>query len=246
MFLPTPYAIKRFLRVCDSRWSRRRKEVQFRGRSFQFNSTYWWNDASQGLFETEIAPYFAALESDFDPSVILDVGAATGQFTVLAAALFPQCDVYAFEPSQRQRILLSRNACINEVENFEVEPFGLWKCADQLAFRTNGAEGSFEPVSRFQGTLSFPEKVRVVSLDDWVKEKSLKKIDLIKIDAEGAEIEILQGAQATMDRFHPRVLVQAYHLRDGVRTFERCADILEQHHYTTCEAGAQTGLLCAR
>lgn len=245
MFWPTPYALKQRLRLCDSRFTRRRKEVYFRGRSLQFYSTYWWSDASQALLDSEIAPYFAALENDFDPSVILDVGAATGQFTILAAKLFPKCKFYAFEPSQRQRILFARNARGNEVENFEMQPFGLWKCADQLAFRTNGAESSFEPVSRFQATLRFPEKVRVVSLDDWVTEKSLRKIDLVKIDAEGAEIEILQGARATLDRFHPRLLVQAYHLRDGVRTLERCAEILKQHSYTVREWAAPSGLLIA-
>ena len=84
-----------------------------------------------------------------------------------------------------------------------------------------------------------------MSLDDWMKKKSLKTIDLIKIDAEGAEIEILQGAAATMDRFHPRLLVQAYHLRDGARTFERCAELLKPFGYRVEECSSNGGLLHA-
>lgn len=245
MFSSALYAMKTVLRIYDSRWTPRRTKVQFRGRSFSFYSTYWWSDVSQELLKTEIAPYFETLNQDFSPSVILDVGAASGQFTILAAELFPDSTVFAFEPSHRQRTLLSRNARLNEVKNFKIEPLGLWKCADQIPFRTNGAESSFEPVSRFHGILTFPEKVRVVSLDQWVQEKFLQTVDLVKIDAEGAEIEILQGAQQTLDDFHPRVLVQAYHVREGERTFERCAEILKRHRYTVREHGAPSGLLVA-
>lgn len=245
MYLSASYALKRFLRICDSRWTQKTQEVQFRGGRFQFYCTYWWSDASQTLLDSEIAPYLAALGDDFEPSVIIDVGAATGHFAILAAKIFPRSTVYAFEPSKRQRILLARNARLNGVKNLEIEPFGLWNRADQLAFRTNGAESSFEPVSRFQGQLRFLEKVAVLPLDQWAREKSVSGIDLIKMDAEGAEIEILEGAQEVLDRDHPRLLVQAYHLRDGARTLERCAETLQQFHYTTLEAGEGSGLLCA-
>ena len=135
--------------------------------------------------ESEIAPSFKACEDSFIPRTILDVGAATGHFSLLAAKLFPQATVYAFEPSERQQILLTRNAKLNRIENLEVQPFGLWNRRDQLAFRTNGAESSFESVSRFRGQLPFLETVPVQSLDEWAKEKQISGVDLIKMDAEG-------------------------------------------------------------
>ena len=88
-------------------------------------------------------------------------------------------------------------------------------------------------------------KVAVLPLDQWAREKGVSSIDLIKMDAEGAEIEILEGAREVLDRDHPRLLVQAYHLRDGARTLERCAETLQQFRYTTLEAGEGLGLLCA-
>ena len=239
------YAIKRLLRILDSRWASKTTQVQFRGRSFEFYSTYWWSDVSQSLLESEIAPYFAALEDNFQPSVIVDVGAATGHFAVLAAKFFPDSTVYAFEPSERQRILLARNARLNGVRNLEIEPIGLWNYPAELAFRTNGAESSIESVSRFRGRLPFLERISVLPLDQWASEKSITGIELIKIDAEGAEIEVLEGARAVLERDHPLLLVQAYHLREGARTLERCADILHKHHYTTDEDSEQTGLLRA-
>ena len=243
---PVLYSTKRLLRILDSRWARKTRKVHFRGITFEFYLTYWWSDVSQTLLETEIAPYFDVLEKDFNPSVIIDAGAATGHFAILAAKLFPSSTVYAFEPSKRQRILLARNAQRNGVKNLEIEPFGLWNRADQLPFRTNGAESSFESVSRFRGQLKFLEKVPVLPLDKWAREKNLSGIDLIKLDAEGAEIEILEGANAALKSNHPRLLIQAYHLRDGARTLERCADILQGLGYIARETGKQSGLLYAK
>ncbi len=240
------YPIKRRLRLWDSSWTRKTREVQFRGEPFRFYSTYWWSDVSQELLESEIAPYFAALETEFSPSVIVDVGAASGHFAILAAKVFSSSVIYAFEPSERQRILLRRNASLNEVENMKIEPIGLWDHLDKLAFRTNGAESSFEPVSRFQGRLTFPEKVDVLPLDQWSREKDVTHIDLIKMDAEGAEIEILNGARTVLRESHPALLIQAYHLRDGIRTLERCAETLTKIGYETHESGVGSGLLCAR
>jgi FkbM family methyltransferase len=242
--LPLSYAFKRFLRICDCRLTRRQAHLQFRDHDFPFFATRWWDNVSQAIFEEEIAPYFGALQ-DFQPMTILDVGAATGHFCVVATRLFPNAEVYAFEPALRQRILLSRNGKLNRVERLHIEPLGLWSHRDTLAFRTVGAESSFASVSRFQGILDFPEKVPVVSLDQWVSENQIERIDLIKMDAEGAEVEILQGAETTLQRFHPRLLVQAYHLREGVRTFERCAEMLKHYSYTVDEYAPPSGLLRA-
>ena len=245
MFSTASYAIKRFLRICDSHCARKTREVRFRGRSFQFYSTYWWSDVSQTLLDREIAPYFDALGRGDEPSVIIDVGAATGHFAVLAAKLFPNSTVYAFEPSTRQRILLARNACLNGVRNLQIESLGLWNRADQLPFRTNGDESSLESVSRFLGKLPFLEKVAVLPLDQWSREKDISCIDVIKMDAEGAEIEILEGAHSVLKHDHPRLLIQAYHIRDGVRSFERCVELLKQHEYLIREHGSKSGFLVA-
>jgi FkbM family methyltransferase len=236
------YSIKKLLRICDCLLTHKQRTISFRGDPYKFFSTYWWDNTSQDIFDQEIAPYFEAL-GDFQPSVILDVGAATGHFSVLASKIFPGCAVYAFEPSQRQRILLSRNARLNHVAGLKIEPFGLWSRSDMLPFRTIGAESSFAAASQYQGTLEFPEDIRVVALDEWTAERHIERIDVIKIDAEGAELEILEGARATLVQFRPRLLVQAYHTRNGVRTFERCAEILTKTGYHVRECLSQSGLL---
>jgi len=245
MTLPVPYSAKRLLRLCDCLLTMRKGILTFRDERYCFFHPHYWPTATQPIFDQEIVPYFNALEG-FTPSTILDIGAAEGQFAIMAIKHFEGCSAYAFEPALRQRILLRRNARLNRVDHLVIEAFGLWNKDDFLPFRTAGAESSLAPVSRFKGQLSFPEVVRVMALDNWIKTKAGLKPDLIKMDAEGAEIEILDGARETLDRFHPRLLIQAYHLREGVRTFERCAEILRQFDYDVREFQPPSGLLHAR
>ncbi len=246
MTLPIPYGAKRFLRLCDSFLTPRKGRVNFRAHSYRFYYPYWWPTATQSIFDQEISPYFECLE-DFIPKTLLDVGSAEGHFAITACKTFPGCAVTAFEPALRQRILLSRNARLNGVvKQLTIEPFGLWNREDELPFRMNGAESSFAPVSHFRGRLAFPETLRVLPLDQWATTIKLAGIDLIKMDAEGAEIEILEGARNVLTQFQPRLLIQAYHMREGARTFERCAEILGRHGYRVCEASSSPGLLYAR
>ena len=75
----------------------------------------------------------------------------------------------------------------------------------------------------------------MVALDEWLATTGISKIDLIKADVEGAELFLLEGARLTIERHHPRLLLQAYHIVDGSRTFERCAQILERFDYAISE-----------
>jgi FkbM family methyltransferase len=231
--------------MCDCLLTRRTQTIRCRTQACRFFCTYWWNDVSQQIFDDEILPYFEAL-GDFQPSLIVDIGAASGHFGIMAAKTFDCRAVYAFEPAKRQRILLTRNVRLNAVDRLVIEPFGLWNRSDVLPFRTVGAESSFAPVSRFQGVLAFPEMLPVKTLDQWVEDKQIAGIDLIKIDAEGAELEILEGARGSLKRFRPRLLVQAYHIRDGARTFEQCARTLEAIGYAVHEVHPGKGLLYAQ
>ena len=217
----------------------------FKGRSMTLVRSFWWDSARQDHFDKEIPPYFEAIGA-LRPQVILDIGAATGSFTVPSCVAFPEARVVAFEPSQRQRILLRRNVGLNGFANrVSIEPFGFWKNEAQLSFRTHGDISSLKAVSALPAELVFGERVRVMTLDAWFRQSGLTHVDLIKMDVEGAEIEILEGAAATLAKTAPMLVIQAYHVRAGKRTFETCKSMLEALGYQCREAGARTGLLVA-
>ena len=60
-----------------------------------------------------------------------------------------------------------------------------------------------------------------MKLDDFIKEKGLKKVDFIKIDVEGSERYLLEGAEKTIKRFKPKIAVCTYHLKDDPEVIER-------------------------
>ncbi len=238
-------SLKRFVRVCEASVTPFRGSVAFSGRQLTLVRSLWWNCARQDHFDKEIPPYFDAIGPS-RPAVVLDIGAATGSFTVASCVAFPEARIFAFEPSQRQRILLERNVRANGyAHRVTIEPIGLWKEEGELSFRTHGDISSLKAVSGLPDDLAFDEHVKVRTLDEWLRSAGPSVVDLIKMDVEGAEIEILEGASATLARTRPMLVVQAYHVRGGQRTFEACKLMLEKLGYVCREAGVNTGMLVA-
>ena len=241
----TAEPLKRAIRAVEAALTPRRSAVRFDARTLRFVRSHWWHDAYQESFDQEILPYLSPIRSDH-VSTICDVGAATGLFAVAAAVRYASARVHAFEPSLRQRIMLRRNVRMNSVAHrVQLNPVGLWKASGQLAFRTHGALSSLHLVSELPPDLEFGETVPVTTLDEWSRRTAVARIDLIKMDIEGAEIEALEGGIEILERDRPELLIQAYHLRDGNRTFERCAAFLRARGYAIEESGTGTGLLHA-
>jgi len=239
--------LKQTLRRVEARFTPRQNELTFRDRRFSVVRSLWWDDATQASFEAEIIPYFKALDERTRFTTIIDAGAATVFFSISAGLIFPEASIFAFEPSPRQRIVLQRNlAKSNLADRVQIEGIGLWNKADRLSFRTHGAMSSFESVSELRGKMPFQESVEVKAFDHWAAENKLQSLDLVKMDIEGAEIEALEGAVTMLQRFHPELLVQAYHIRDGGRTYERCEQILTPLGYKCQEIGNRSGFLHAQ
>jgi len=55
------------------------------------------------------------------------------------------------------------------------------------------------------------EKVKALKIDTIVEELGLEKVDFIKMDIEGAEIDALLGAEQTIKRFKPKLAICTYH-----------------------------------
>jgi FkbM family methyltransferase len=238
--------LKRATRLVEAVLTPRRSTLSHGGRDLHFVRSVWWHDAHQESFDHEISPYFATVSPGRQYRRICDVGAATGLFSVAACVHFPAAHLHAFEPSRRQRILLGRNLRLNGFSGrVDVTPAGLWNESAVMRFRTHGAISSLRSATALPPTLDFGERVPVVTLDEWTRARSIIGIDLIKMDIEGAELEAIQGARQTLLRDRPELLIQAYHMRDGVRTFDRCATALQALGFQVREAPSSPGLLHA-
>jgi FkbM family methyltransferase len=221
------------------------RELAVDGQRLQLTRSFWWDETTAAFFQREIEPYWLALPRR-PYNAVWDLGAASGLFTLSACVRFRAAKVAAFEPSRRQRILLSRNVRRNGLAaRVTIEPYAAWDRDGRMVFRSHGAIGSLQRTGEALGALPFTETVAAVSLDEWNGRRGLPSVDLVKMDIEGAEIEALEGMQATLQRFKPVLLVQAYHRRGGGRTFERCAGFLRGLGYRCREAAPGLGLLVA-
>lgn len=127
--------------------------------------------------------------------VFVDVGANNGYYTLLAAALVgPSGHVYSFEPNPRVFARLATNVRLNGFGNITLHKMGLWDHAESgKLFHSPVEDGSDSLVRR--GPVA--DDVALQPLDEVVVSTP---VDVVKIDAEGAEPRVIVGMQRTILR----------------------------------------------
>lgn len=146
-------------------------------------------------------------------SVAVDLGANIGQFTVLLArAVGPSGKVYAFEPSPRERQVLSENVRLNGFSNVVVEGFAVGeRDGDGVLHLAHPSQSGFNALGDIhRQDLSSGERtqVEVVAFDSYWERKGMPRLDFIKVDVEGSELKFLEGAARTLGRYRPTLLME--------------------------------------
>jgi FkbM family methyltransferase len=142
---------------------------------------------------------------------VLDIGAHHGFYTLLCSKRTgSQGQVYAFEPSLRERKALLRHVKLNRVRNVSVVALALGNERGQaplfIVEGKNTGCNSLRPTTEV-GMLA-PMPVEVSRLDDWMAEHKIKRVDFVKLDVEGGELAVLEGAPALLER-RPRPVILA-------------------------------------
>jgi FkbM family methyltransferase len=139
--------------------------------------------------------------------VVVDCGANVGLFTI-AACGGGAGTVYAVEPAESTRRALQRNLGVAQLSNVVVLPYALGDKSEVVEFTVmpmGGDLSSFAPASPSEGTL---EQVELRRLDDVVPRECWPQVSVVKIDVEGAEALLLDGATELLSTSHPAVLIE--------------------------------------
>jgi FkbM family methyltransferase len=189
-----------------------------------------WNVEEYEAFKAAVRP----------GSIVLDIGANLGAYTVLFAHwVRPAGRVYAFEPAPESRSGLERQLALNRATaEVTVRAEAIASASGVRQFRASGLRGDNRlgpPSLRFGEAGSHSDDaidVPAISIDDFCAREGIEP-DVIKIDVEGAELEALRGARRTIARaggrlslfmeLHPSIWAQT-----GVTRADVEAELREQ------------------
>jgi FkbM family methyltransferase len=142
---------------------------------------------------------------------VIDIGANIGYFTILFAKLVGnEGAVYAFEPTNKYFKFLKDNVLINELSNVRIFNKGLSdKNGEMEIFIDDSSATIHQPIA---SDIKDKEIIRLMTLDEFVVEHDLKAINFIKIDIDGHEPFVLDGAINSIRIFKPVIILEISHL----------------------------------
>jgi FkbM family methyltransferase len=187
----------------------------------------WWLPASRGkVLRILNGTYERAQTRVFQQWVragdaVLDIGAHVGYYTLLASALVGDGGaVYAFEPHPRNFRFLAEHVRINGRTNVHAEQCAVAAAngTSQFAIGTGSGTGRLAP----QGMLP----VRTVRLDDFCSQLGIVPA-AVKIDVEGAEGAVLDGAPTMLGAARPVIFLSTH----GAAVGAHCLELLRQLSY---------------
>lgn len=171
-----------------------------------------------------------------DGDVVLDLGVYAGLTTIVFSRTVGETGrVFGFEADTTNFGVASTNLELARrfglPANVLIVPKAVWSHEDGLEFSAEGAMGSSAVsfVGRGRGSTV---KVSTTTLEAFCSEQGLNRIDFIKIDIEGAEVQVLESSQRLLSRLRPRMMIEP-HLVDGQMTTDRCRAILKDAGYAT-------------
>jgi FkbM family methyltransferase len=186
------------------------EDAGFKIRHYGFeveNEIFWsgitgnWERVSLGLW----------LQLCRNADIIFDLGANTGVYSLLAKAVNPRSKVYAIEPVKRVFQRLKENIALNKFDIVAIEKAVSNKNGTATIYDTDTEHTYSVTVNKNLN----PEEIKVIkteiktiTLDSFIEENKIGKIDLMKIDVETHEPEVLEGFAVYMKLYRPSIIIE--------------------------------------
>jgi FkbM family methyltransferase len=203
-----------------------------------------------GSFEPETVRCYQQIIKPGD--VVLDIGANIGAHTPhLARCVGLHGKVFAFEPTDYAFAKLTQNIALNPDLSSRIRCLQLLLSdTDAPAISTTSLYSSWPLKSEanthhlHQGKLMTTQGARTLTLDSALASVQVSRLDCIKLDIDGAECAMLRGAQATLSRWHPTIVMELapYVLEERGSTLAELIELLKAHGYILAEANTGKSL----
>jgi FkbM family methyltransferase len=173
--------------------------------------------------------------------IILDIGANIGETSMAFSKLAgDKGKVFSFEPDPQTFERLKKHLELNGCANVTPVNKGLGQNEGELFLEEgehNSGGNRIAPGQQSQG-----KKIVVTTLDHFVEENNITKIDFIKIDVEGYEYNVLLGAEKTIKKNQPSFFIELVDdfLKDQGASSKMLVEFLEQKKYSIINANDET------
>lgn len=199
------YPLRKLGLVLAKRWP-------FPVRATLFNGSEMWVDCRSAIGRAILvrAEFDQGVWRAIEPrlhtgSVFVDIGANVGYYTVLAAEkVGASGHAHAFEIDPRPLRCLRRNVAECKHQNISLHEIAIGESVGAGVLVAAPDCGQSSVQSHGPGL-----QVRMTSLDHWVDNPPLTRIDVIKIDIEGGELLALEGARGLIKKYRPAIICEA-------------------------------------
>jgi FkbM family methyltransferase len=172
---------------------------------------------------------------------VIDGGACTGDTAaVFSNVVGAEGCVFCFDPVADHLSILEHNVKQFTHANVSVMPFGL---SDKNIFAKPIVLNQYAP-----GFSAGANQVPLRSIDFLVKSQKIRRIDFIKLDVEGAELDCIRGARESIQKFKPKLAISLYHKPNDL--YEIIAHVKQEFPFYSCYIdhytihGEETVLYC--
>jgi FkbM family methyltransferase len=141
--------------------------------------------------------------------VVFDIGVNYGWYSLNIAKKYPNVRIYAFEPIKYTFDIFSENIEINNIKNINIFNVGIGKENTVTEFNFNrDHSGATSMVNLLERENVEKIKCSIRTLDSFVKQEKIDRVDFIKCDVEGAEFFALQGGKNVLELYRPKLFVE--------------------------------------
>lgn len=170
---------------------------------------------------------------------VIDVGVNVGQTLIKIASINSSTNYYGFEPNPLCYAYCSELLKLNKLNTFKIYPVGLSsKPAILNLFGDNDYASGASLVEGFRVNTeryNIIHRVPVMPGDDILKNENLDAINFVKIDVEGAELEVIKGLTSTLSKYQPVIIMEILPVYDtnsvnGKMRKERQDELLKLLH----------------
>lgn len=215
LFFPKSFkrqTYNKFIKIFDKL---SKKNIYFFLRKDSFMETIFLEKGLYSDWEKESLKLWVSLAKN--SSIIIDIGANTGIYSLIAQSNNVCASIIAIEPIDLNFQILRQNIIKNKfkIQTEEValsnnEGYAtMYMLKDRLNYMTSVNDDRYEKHPEIQGNIEvIPVQVLIKKFNYIVEKYKLSIVNLIKIDVEGHELAVLQSMEETLKNYHPTILVE--------------------------------------